>query len=1386
MADQAVDKLNIEISANAKKAIDSIDQLIGRLNGLNSALSSSKMSGLSDLANGVSQLGNAMKGFKDSGIGKTDFNRIASGLQKVSAVDVKGILANPGSVSQLANSISGLSNLVINTTAITDLANSISKFGRKSTAEAANNIPSLTQALKDMSTELNGISMQGFDLSGLSQIASSVKTMGGAAAGRAASGNIRQLSVALKDMMQTLSNAPAVSQNIIQMTNALANLASAGGRAGTAASSVTNRIKSYSKQAKSAQVSSKGLASSIGLMYAKFFGLIRGVKQLGTSIKSAMDYLETFNFLEVVTDKIGTEYGSLFERYGYESAEAYAESFQGRLNELTEKMTGFTVGEDGILSSSGMKSLGMDPAAVMEFQATIASITNASGMIGETSLMASKALTMLAGDMSSLRNVDLSQTMENFQSALVGQTEAVYKYGIDLTEASLQQIAYDHGITESTTNMSQNAKMQLRLLGILEQSRVAWGDIGNTLESHSNQLRILTQNFHSLSRMIGNLFLPIVQNILPYVNGLVIALQRLVSWFGEFLGVENTVSSIGGVSDSFGNLENTITGAVDAAEELRKTILGFDKVNILNEPSSGIGTGIGAGGGNIDLSGDIAASLAEYEKVWNESIKNASDKANEFADAIESAFKSMDISGTWNAIKVGLAGIATAFATSKIIGLFSGLGTTLAGLFSSPAGWIVLGAGVLASLGAAIYQLGEEAKEADLDNRFGNISLSMQEIDEIAKQIIDNGRLDELSEAINAIGDLDSFTSGIEDANAEINKLNWKIGIGIELDEGDETTYKNAIESYIDNVTGYVEQQQYSVNMSIQAIFSDSEDADDFLSSINSFYSGKSEELERLGNQLRDAVNSGWEDGLLTIDEAEKIQRIQEQMASIMETLAMSDFKANLKVAELQFDFTELTPESFKELSETASEYAQDAIDDYDLALQQGISALEIMLSDGAIDLDDYNQKIETLKKEYLSSIGEISISVANFNLDAIKQAFETEISQTVPQFEETLKTNLSNAFSAITNGDYVHTSEMDWEKFFFTIRSYLTTGFNELDSATVQNLKDLLELMEPTEASYEEIANQYREMGLSVPQSISDGLSDIAMLKAMTGDASALDTLIAEAISESEEYRSVIMKAYETGVDIPEEIIEAIQEKELDLENAGKEAVDTVKSGVDSGKPGAESSGKAYGEATASSIISGITTKKPLVDTEINKLVDAVHGDMYSAGAKVPSKFGEGIESNKTGANAKTKSFLSEVYGTVSNYKLPTLKIPVTVDTSGLGGLKLSGTLGGLSGIIQAYAAGGFPDTGQLFLARESGPEMVGRIGTRTAVANNDQISSAIAAAVAPAIYNAVSAAMSNASSGGGETSINLVVDGERLATAVHRGDLKRSRRYNTTIQNR
>lgn len=81
----------------------------------------------------------------------------------------------------------------------------------------------------------------------------------------------------------------------------------------------------------------------------------------------------------------------------------------------------------------------------------------------------------------------------------------------------------------------------------------------------------------------------------------------------------------------------------------------------------------------------------------------------------------------------------------------------------------------------------------------------------------------------------------------------------------------------------------------------------------------------------------------------------------------------------------------------------------------------------------------------------------------------------------------------------------------------------------------------------------------------------------------------------------------------------------------------------------------------------------------------------------------------------------------------------------------------------LPGFASGGYPDEGQLFVARESGPEMVGTIGGRTAVANNDDI----VAGIRDGVFEAVSAAVSGM---GGDQIVKVYLDSREIRTGQQR----------------
>lgn len=507
------------------------------------------------------------------------------------------------------------------------------------------------QQLDMMIEKLNKVnkSLSGIDLNKLRGVSDSVKSTG-------------------KSAQDSANKAKYFS-------SAMSTLAIHTGSSNSQLKKFTSTLGSYVAKTTLATKKSKGLSQTIGSFYASFFPVIRGVKALGKSIESSMDYIETFNYFNVTMDKIGKEFSNQYKRYGYDSASGYADSFSSRLNDLTEKMTGYKIGDNGMLSITGDKSLGLDPNQIMNYQASIAAVTNSVGLCGETSVNTSKALSMLAADMSSFKNVDLQTVMTNMQSGLIGQSRALYKYGIDITNATLQTYAYKYGLSTAVSEMTQADKMQLRLLAILDQSKIAWGDLANTVGSVSNQYRILKQQIQNVARAIGFIFIPIVQAILPVVNGVMIAMNRLFGFIGPLIyGTERWKKIMDGISSGYsgldtgdiaddtvdmannsGDVADNLGKAKKNAKDLKNAMLGIDELNVIqpeddsDSASGSSGTGVGTGGaGGIDLSNEISAALADYEAVWNKAFENSVNKAQEYADKITKVFSNM-----WSLLKSG-------------------------------------------------------------------------------------------------------------------------------------------------------------------------------------------------------------------------------------------------------------------------------------------------------------------------------------------------------------------------------------------------------------------------------------------------------------------------------------------------------------------------------------------------------------------------------------------------------------------------------------------------------------------------------------------------------------------------------------------------------------
>lgn len=583
-------------------------------------------------ANGLVSLVNSV-----SRLGSTNATQSVKNLPQISTA-LREFITSMNTVGSVAFDFAGLNNLVSN----------ITRLGGAKATQAATNLKPIKDQILRFVSGLNGIGSLSFDTTSLANLVSSITKLGGKAATTAIP-NIQALGVALSQLMATLSHAPAVSQNLIQMTTALANLAGNGSRVSSASTAMYRGLNLYSSSASRATKATKGLVSQIGMFYAKCFLLIRGAKALWKATESSMDYIETLNYFDAAWGQVAGNAAGEWKKAGYESAEAYAKSFSERAKALTGKMTGFQPDAYGNLIATGMPSLGLDPEKLMNYQATFGQMASSMGVASETALKLSNALTMIGADLASVKNLKFEDVWQDMASGMVGMSRTLDKYGVNIRNVNLQEKLYELGIDAKIAKLGQQDKALLRTIILLQSTKYAWGDMADTIGQPANQLRLLQANFANLARTIGNLLLPIVSKVLPYINALVIAIQRLFSWIGGLLGIKigGFSSSIGSAATDFGDMEDAADGIADSTGDAAKNtkkmadnLQEFDNLNVVNSQkdsgSGGSGSGGGAGGLLDDAFND---AFAEYQLAWDKAFANMENSAQELADKITRAFQ---------------------------------------------------------------------------------------------------------------------------------------------------------------------------------------------------------------------------------------------------------------------------------------------------------------------------------------------------------------------------------------------------------------------------------------------------------------------------------------------------------------------------------------------------------------------------------------------------------------------------------------------------------------------------------------------------------------------------------------------------------------------------
>lgn len=277
--------------------------------------------------------------------------------------------------------------------------------------------------------------------------------------------------------------------------------------------------------------------------------------------------------------------------------------------------------------------MGIDPAEWMRNQGIFNTIIKGFGVASDRAYLMSKNLTQLGYDISSFYNISYEDAFTKLQSGIAGELEPLRRLGYDLSVARLQQEAYTLGIEKKVSAMTQAEKSELRYYAIMTQVTTAQGDMARTLNAPANQLRVLKAQVVQCARALGNIFIPILNAVLPYAIALAKVLRMvadaIASFFGfklpevDYSSLSNGASSVGDLAGNADDASDGLGKASKAAKKLKNNLLGIDELNIIspdNDDSSGSGSGAGAGlgGGGLgielpsyDFLGDLVSSKVE-------------------------------------------------------------------------------------------------------------------------------------------------------------------------------------------------------------------------------------------------------------------------------------------------------------------------------------------------------------------------------------------------------------------------------------------------------------------------------------------------------------------------------------------------------------------------------------------------------------------------------------------------------------------------------------------------------------------------------------------------------------------------------------------------------
>jgi len=199
-------------------------------------------------------------------------------------------------------------------------------------------------------------------------------------------------------------------------------------------------------------------------------------------------------------------------------------------------------------SSTTLTRIGLASGSALEMASLFGDMATSMGISQRDAAGLSTSLVTLAGDLSSFKNISISEAQTALSGIFTGETESLKRLGVVMLDSTLQAFALTQGITKQYKEFTQAEKVQLRYAYVMNATKNAQGDFANTSGGAANQMRIFQESVKQLSASFGTVLLPIITPIIKKVNEMLQSFQSLTD------GQKKSILAFAGIAAAIGPL----------------------------------------------------------------------------------------------------------------------------------------------------------------------------------------------------------------------------------------------------------------------------------------------------------------------------------------------------------------------------------------------------------------------------------------------------------------------------------------------------------------------------------------------------------------------------------------------------------------------------------------------------------------------------------------------------------------------------------------------------------------------------------------------------------------------------------------------------------------